>query len=476
MKKAEDVKKKLVYERKNFWVETTKNEKKIAMRYSDGYKKFLTKCKTERETIDYIVHEIKEHSFVDMNTKESTKSRFVYKVFKGKALAVAILGKAALNKGINIIGSHIDAPRVDLKQNPLYEDSGLQLGLLRTHYYGGIKKYQWMSTPLALHGVVVKNDGSIVKIVIGEDEDDPVFVMPDLLPHLARKEQMDKTMAEGINASHMNVLFNSLPFVEDKEENVKEAIKLQALLMLHEKYGITEEDFLSAELQLVPAGAARDAGIDKSMVVSYGQDDRICAYTSLQALYDVKDIDGTKTCVLFFFDKEEVGSDSIGGATSVFFEDFICDLLKLKGEDCSSMNLRKTLINSNVLSADVNAAVNPNFPSVHEVQNAVLMGYGVGICKYTGSGGKYSSNDAPSEFMSKLINIFNEEKVSWQVGSLGKVDEGGGGTIAKYLAKYGCNVIDVGPGLISMHSLYEVASKADIYSSYKAYKAFMVRA
>jgi len=476
MKKAEDFKKKLVYERKSFWMETTKNEKKIALRYADGYKKFLTQCKTEREAIDYIVTEIKEKSFVDINTKESAKSRFVYKIFKGKALAVAILGKAPLNKGINIVGSHIDSPRVDLKQNPLYEDTGLQLGLLHTHYYGGIKKYQWMSTPLALHGVVVKHDGSILKISIGEDEEDPVFIMPDLLPHLARKEQMDKKMSEGITASHMNVIFSSLPFTEDKEETVKEAVKLQALCMLNEKYGITEHDFLSAELQLVPAGAARDSGIDKSMIAGYGQDDRICAYTSLMALYDIKDIDISKTCILYFFDKEEVGSDSVGGATSVFFEDFICDLLKLKGEDCSSMNLRKTLINSNVLSADVNAAVNPNFPSVHEVQNAVMMGYGVGICKYTGSGGKSSSNDATSEFMAKIISIFNEEKVSWQVGSLGKVDEGGGGTIAKYLAKYGCNVIDVGPGLMGMHSLWEISSKADIYSSYKAYKAFMQRA
>jgi len=475
MKKAEDVKKKLVYERKNYWQETTKNEKKIALKFADGYKKFLTKCKTERETIEYIVDDIKDKSFVEISEKDAAKSKLVYKVFKGKAIAVAILGKAPLNKGINIIGSHIDSPRVDLKQNPLYEDANLKLGIMRTHYYGGIKKYQWMSTPLALHGVVVKQDGTVVKITIGESEEEPIFIMPDLLPHLARKEQNDKKMTEGVEAKHMNVIFNSIPFIEEKEV-IKDAIKLQALTILDEKYDIKEEDLLSAELQLVPAGHARDAGLDKSMVCAYGQDDRICAYTSLQALYDVKELEKNKTCILYFFDKEEVGSDSVGGATSVFFEDFICDLLKLKGEETSSVNLRKTLINSCVLSADVNAAVNPNFPSVHEMQNAILMGYGVGLCKYTGSGGKSSSNDANSEFMAKIISIFNEEKVAWQVGSLGKVDEGGGGTIAKYLAKYGCDVIDIGPGLMGMHSLYELSSKADIYSSYKAYKAFLVLA
>jgi aspartyl aminopeptidase len=390
---------------------------------------------------------------------------------------MAIIGKSALNKGINIIASHIDSPRVDLKQNPLYEDSSLKLGIMRTHYYGGIKKYQWMSTPLALHGTVIKNDGSKVNINIGEDENDPVFIMPDLLPHLARKEQMGKTMAEGVAAGNMNVIFNSIPFFEDKEkEAVADGVKLQALTLLYEKYGMTEEDFLSAELQLVPAGAARDTGIDKSMIAAYGQDDRICVYTSLQALFDVKEMDINKTNILFFFDKEEVGSDSVGGANSIFFIDFIGDLLKHKNEDTSSHNLRKTLINSNVLSADVNAAINPNYPSVHEAQNAVLMGHGVGLCKYTGSGGKGSTNDANGEFMAKVLKIFNDEKVNWQVGSLGKVDEGGGGTIAKFLAQHGCDVIDVGPGLMGMHSLYELSSKADIYSSYKAYKAFLVKA
>ena len=473
MKKAEVLKKKLVYNRQLFWQNAPKSEQKIAIKFSDNYKKYLSTCKTEREAIEHTVKELRSKGFVDIDKKESKKSKLVYRVFKNKALAIAVLGTDALSQGINIVGAHIDSPRVDLKQNPLYEDGTLKLGILRTHYYGGIKKYQWMSTPLALHGVVVKADGTTVNICIGESPSDPVFIMPDLLPHLARKEQMSKPMNEAVSAGHMNVIFNTIPFAD---EDVKDAVKLQALYMLFQKYNITEEDLLSAELQLVPAGPARDTGIDKSMVAGYGQDDRICAYTAVSALLDVKDKNTAKNSVIFLFDKEEVGSDSVGGATSVFFEDFIADLLKHKNEDSSSIALRKTLINSNVLSADVNAAINPNFPSVHEVQNAVIMGYGVGICKYTGSGGKGGSNDATSEYMAKLINIFNEEKVSWQVGSLGKVDEGGGGTIAKFLALHGCNVIDIGPGLLGMHSLHEIASKADIYSTYKAYKAFFVKA
>ena len=474
MKKAEDFKKKLVYSRKNFWIDTTKNEQKLALKFAENYKKFLTHCKTERESIAHIVAELKNKTFVDIDEPGVKPTRFVYRVFKNKALAVAIIGKEPIRKGINIIASHIDSPRVDLKQSPLHEDSETKLGIMKTHYYGGIKKYQWMSTPLALHGVVVKNDGTRVNICIGETDNEPVFIMPDLLPHLAKNEQATKTMPEFIKAGNMNVVFNTIPFTEEKED-IKDAVKLQALNLLFDKYGITEEDLLSAELQLVPAGKARDSGLDKSMIAGYGQDDRVCVYTSLQAILDVKDIDIQKTSISFFFDKEEVGSDSVGGATSVFFKDFIADLLRIKQEEYNAYNLRKALINSNVISADVNAAINPNFPSVHEPQNAVHFGYGVGICKYTGSGGKGGSNDATSEFMAKIVKILNEEKVNWQTGSLGKVDEGGGGTVAKFLAKHGCDVIDIGPGLMGMHSLFELSSKADVYSTYKAYKAFFVK-
>jgi len=475
MKKAEDVKKKLTYSRKNFWLDTTKNEQKLALKFAESYKKFLSESKTERESIEHMVAELRSKSFVNIDDLTTKPSRYVYRIFKNKALAVAIIGKEPLKKGINIIASHIDSPRVDLKQSPLHEDNETKLGIMKTHYYGGIKKYQWMSTPLSLHGIVIKTNGEKVKINIGEHESDPVFIMPDLLPHLSKNEQATKTMPEIIKAGQMNVIFNSIPFSEEKEE-IKDAVKLQALALLYEKYKITEEDLLSAELQLVPAGKARDAGMDKSMIAAYGQDDRICVYTSFQALLDVKEIGVNKTSVAFFFDKEEVGSDSVGGATSVFFEDFIADLLKHSKDDFSAYNLRKTLINSNVISADVNAAINPNFPSVHESQNAVHFGYGVGICKYTGAGGKSASNDATSEFMAKIIYILNDEKVNWQTGNLGKVDEGGGGTVAKFLAKHGCNVIDMGPGLMGMHSLYELASKADLYSTYKAYKAFYVGA
>ena len=475
MKKAEDVKKKLAYCRKNFWLDTTKNEQKTALKFSEGYKRYLSMCKTEREAIEFTIEELRSKSFVSVEEAATKPSKLVYRVFKNKALAIAVIGKAPISKGVNIIGSHLDSPRVDLKQNPLYEDSETKLGIMRTHYYGGIKKYQWMSTPLALHGVVIKQNGERVKVNIGENELDPVFVMPDLLPHLAQKEQMTKTATEFITAGQMNVMFNSIPFTDEKTDEIKEAVKLQALAMLHEKYGILEADLLSAELQLVPAGKARDGGMDRSFVIGYGQDDRICAYTSIQAIIDVKDLDVNKTSVIFLFDKEEVGSDSVGGATGIFFEDFIADLLKLKHEDISGNNLRKTLINSAVISADVNAGINPNYPAVHEAQNAVHLGYGVGICKYTGARGKGGSNDATSEFMARITRIFEDEKVNWQVGSLGKVDEGGGGTIAKFLAMHGCDVIDVGPGLLGMHSLYEMASKADVYSTYKAYKAFFVK-
>ncbi len=476
MKKSDELRKKIGYERKNFWTDTTKNEQKTALKFAENYKKFLSTAKTEREVVDYTLEELKSKNFINIDVPQKNhNNKRVFKIFKNKAMAIAIIGKKPISEGINIVASHIDAPRVDLKQNPLEEDKLTKLAMLKTHYYGGIKKYQWMSTPLALHGVVIKTNGEKVNISIGENENDPVLVMPDLLIHLSRKEQMGKTLTDAITASHMNVIFGSMPFYEDKEE-VKEAVKLNALHLIYEKYDVKEEDFLSAELYLVPAGKARDLGIDKSMVIGYGQDDRICAYTSLQALLDVMEMENDKTSVIYFFDKEEIGSDGATGANSIFFLDFIGDLLKYNAEDTGSYNVRKTLIKSSVLSADVNAAINPNFPNVHEPNNAVHLGHGVGIAKFTGSGGKGGSNDATSEFVAKVMKIFNDEKVNWQIGELGKVDEGGGGTIAKYLAFYGCDVVDCGPGLLSMHSLYEVCSKADLYSTYKAYKAFLLKA
>jgi aspartyl aminopeptidase len=428
----------------------------------------LSTCKTVRETITYFTKILSQKKFTNLDENDA-KGKKVFRIARNKNAAMAIIGKQPVSTGVNLVVSHIDAPRVDLKQNPLYEDNTTNLGIMRTHYYGGIKKYQWMSTPLSLHGVVITKEGETVNISIGENEDDPVFVMPDLLPHLARKVQYSKKIGEAVDASKMNLIFSSMPYIDD-DEDIKEAVKLQTLVLLNEKYDITEADFLSAELEIVPAGKSRDAGLDKSMVLGYGQDDRSCAYTSAEALFEVEHPE--KTAIVYLADKEEIGSEGNTGAKSIFILDFISDLLKHNQEDFSSANLRKTLIKSQILSADVNAAINPNYPSVHEKENAVHLGQGVSITKFTGSGGKSGSNDANAEFNHKIMRIFNEENVNWQIGSLGKVDEGGGGTIAKFMAQHGAEVIDCGPGVLGMHSLYELTSKADIYSAYKGYKAF----
>jgi len=471
MKKTDELRKKLSYSRKNFWNEASAKEQKVALNFSDGYKDFLDECKTERESIDYYVNELAKQGYKEI--EKAKKAKKVFRISRNKNAGIAIIGKKPISEGVNLIVSHIDAPRVDLKQNPLHQDDSTTLGMMKTHYYGGIKKYQWMSTPLALHGTFIKKDGQTVKITIGEDEKDPVFVMPDLLPHLARKVQYTKKIGEAIDAGKMNLVFNSIPYPKDKE--TKDSVKLNALILLNEKYDIIEEDFLSAEIEIVPAGKARDAGIDRSLVLGYGQDDRICAYTSACALFDAKE-KLEKTAIVYLADKEEIGSDGNTGAKSIFIIDFIADLLKHNGEAFDSSTLRKTLINSQVLSADVNAGINPNFPSVHEKENAVHIGFGVSVTKFTGSGGKGGSNDANAEFNSKIIDIYNKENVCWQTGALGKVDEGGGGTIAKFMAEHGSEVIDCGPGVLGMHSLYELTSKADIYSSYKAYKAFFENA
>ncbi len=470
MSNAKELSEKLGYQRKNFW-ESNPEEHDVAFTFAEGYKNFLNSAKTERETIDYYQQVLEKKGFINIDRENSGNK--VYRLARHKNAAIALIGKKPVSEGVNLIVAHIDAPRVDLKQNPLYEDKTTQLGMMRTHYYGGIKKFQWVSTPLSLHGTFVKNNGEKIHLSIGEKEDDPVFVMPDLLPHLARKEQYTKKIGEAINAGKMNIVFNSIPFPQDNDK-VKEAVKLNALAILNEKYDILEENFLSAELEIVPAGKARDAGIDKSMVLGYGQDDRVCAYTSAQAIFDAKN--NERTAVVYLADKEEIGSEGNTGARSVFIIDFIADLLEFNKEKADSKTLRKTLLKSQILSADVNAAINPNYPSVHEKENAVHLGFGVSVTKFTGSGGKSGSNDANAEFNAKIVNIFNSEKVNWQIGALGKVDEGGGGTIAKFMAEHGAEVIDCGPGLLGMHALYELSSKADIYSSYRAYKAFFEKA
>jgi aspartyl aminopeptidase len=460
----------LVYERKNFWKTADRILVDSAMSFAEGYKEFLNKSKTERETVKFAVDVLIDNKFKPFDGKKGQKK--VYQVFRNKTMAFAIIGSEPVSKGVNMVAAHIDAPRVDLKQNPLYEDGNTSMAVMRTHYYGGIKKYQWVSTPLALHGFVVKTDGSTVDVKIGSDPADPVFVIPDLLPHLARKEQYTKNLADAVDASKMNLVFSSMIDLETED---KDAAKLYALKLLHDKYGIGEADFISAELELVPAASARDCGLDRSMVVGYGMDDRICAYTGMMALLDAA-AKSKKTMVVYFADKEEVGSNGNTGAHSIFIQDFIANLLKANGEDNGSDNLRKTIINSQILSGDVTAAMDPNYPGVHEKQNAALFGYGVGISKFTGSGGKGGCNDANAEFVAKVIRTFNKDQVSWQMVELGKVDEGGGGTIAGILANMGAEVLDCGTALMGMHSLYEMCSKADLYETYRAYKAFLQEA
>ncbi|MCD4817897.1 MAG: aminopeptidase [Candidatus Cloacimonetes bacterium] len=472
MKKIEELIKKLTYDRRNFWEKADSKEIKKSFEFAEDYKEFLSICKTERETIDYYENILGKKGFKDIDKQESSTK--LYRTSHNKNAAIAYIGKKPVADGVNLIVAHVDTPRVDIKQNPLYEDGTTKLGILKTHYYGGVKKYQWMSTPLAIHGIFINEKGEVIKLTIGEDENDPVFIMPDLLPHLARKEQYTKKIGEAISAANMKVVFNCMPYIEE-DEKIKEAVKLNALYFLNQKYGFIEEDFLSAELQLVPAGKARDAGLDRSMILGYGQDDRVCTYTAAEAIFDLIDNDFERTAIVYLADKEETGSDGNTGAKSIFIIDFIADLLKANGESNDSNTLRKTLMKSQILSADVNAAINPNYPTVHEKQNAVHLGYGVSVTKYTGAGGKGGTNDANAEFSAKIKTIFNDENVFWQTGALGKVDEGGGGTIAKFMAEHGAEVIDCGPGVLGMHSLYELTSKADVYSSYKAYKTFFLK-
>lgn len=466
--KSKQKKSPLLYERRNFWQKAEPELQTEAYAFAEDFKDFLNKAKTERETVRYTVELLRKHNFKPLDGKP--KSKKVYQVFRNKTMAFAVIGSRPVSQGFNMVAAHIDSPRVDLKQNPLYEDGNTNLAVMHTHYYGGIKKYQWVSTPLALHGFIVKADGTTLDISIGEKPDDPVFVIPDLLPHLARKEQMSKTLSDAIEASKMNLVFSGRLEFNTEE---KEAAKLYALKLLHEQYGITEQDFISAELELVPAAKVRDAGLDKSMLVGYGMDDRICGYSGIRAILSAMQKPTKRTMIVYLTDKEEIGSTGNTGANSAFLEDFISNLLAANGEDNSSVNLRKTFINSRILSGDVTAAVDPNYPNVHERQNAVLMNYGVGLSKFTGSGGKYGSNDANAEFTALVIRQFRQAGVFWQMGELGKVDEGGGGTIAYILARLGAEVIDCGTGLMGMHSLYELCSKADLYETFRAYRAML---
>jgi aspartyl aminopeptidase len=444
-----------------------KDQKTALFQFNDGYKQFLDQSKTEREATRQIVKAAKAKGFVDIDTLASKKTpgKKVYKVFQDRCVALAVLGKQSLVKGANIIASHLDSPRLDLKQNPVYEDLGM--GFLKTHYYGGIRKYHWLAVPLALHGTIITSKNKTIDINIGENLDDPVFTVTDLLPHLAGKLQADKKLSNAFEGEKLNLIAGSIPLGSDKE---KDRFKLGVLNLLYEKYKICEEDFVSAEIEAVPAEKARDIGFDRSMIGSYGQDDKICAYTSLEAILNTPS--ANSTAIALFFDKEEIGSEGSSGAKSNFLEDFMSDLLFISGQDTDNRSLRKALINSSCLSADVNAAMDPDFKEVHESMNAAKLGFGICMTKFTGVGGKSGSSDASAEFVGKIRQIFNKNKIVWQTGELGKIDQGGGGTVAKFLAKFGMNVLDCGPAILSMHSPFEISSKADVYMTYLGYKAF----
>ncbi len=437
------------------------------MSFGKDYIDFMSLSKTERETVDNSIEIAEKAGFKDLNTVSELKAGDkVYFNNRGKSLFLFVVGKEDLAKGLNILGAHVDSPRLDLKQHPLYEDSGLVL--LDTHYYGGIKKYQWVAQPLALHGVVCKKDGSLVKVVIGENDDDPVVGVSDLLIHLAA-DQMKKTGSNVVEGEDLNVLFGSIPATTEEDE--KELVKKNILNLLKEKYDIEEDDFISAEIEVVPAGKARDYGFDRSMVMAYGQDDNVCAYTSLRAIVEEENPERTSCCILS--DKEEVGSQGNTGMHSSAFENTLAELMDKCGQ-YSELNIRRCLRNSMMLSSDVSAAHDPNYPSVSSPnQNNAEFGKGIVFNKYTGSRGKGGSNDANPEFIAKIRKVLDDNGVNYQTSELGKVDQGGGGTIAYILANKDVEVIDAGVAVQNMHACYEVTSKVDIYEAYLAYKAFL---
>lgn len=466
-------------EKNNLWKDYSQKDLKELNSLCESYKDFLSKAKTERLCVSESIKEAEKAGFKDLEKliksgKKLKSGDKFYAQHMKKTLLLGIIGKDPLTAGSNILGAHIDSPRLDLKQNPLYEKS--EFAYLDTHYYGGIKKYQWVTIPLALYGVIVKKDGTIIDVAIGDGKDDPVFCVTDLLIHLAAK-QLGKTASLVVEGEALDVLIGSQPIgkessksKKDEKKEKKEAVKANILKILKDKYDVEEDDFLSAEIEVVPAGAARDLGFDRSMIIGYGHDDRVCAYTSLKAILDCKAPKRTALCILS--DKEEIGSVGATGMESRFFEDTMAEVMALTGE-LSDLNLRRALRNSCVLSSDVSAGFDPLYESSFEKKNAAYFGHGIVFNKYTGSRGKSSSNDANAEYMGKLRKVMEDGKVGFQTAELGKVDEGGGGTIAYILANYGMNVIDSGVAVLSMHSPWEVASKADIYEAYKAYTTFL---
>ena len=455
-------------ETKSAWEKYTAKQLKEVEKLSTDYKQFISECKTERECVDYIVERVEKEGYVELNQLIASGKKLqagdkVYAVNMEKAVILFRIGEKPLEEGMNILGAHIDSPRIDVKQNPLYEEG--DFAYLDTHYYGGIKKYQWVTIPLAIHGVVVKKDGMTVIINIGEEEDDPVFFVSDLLIHLA-SEQMDKKANKVIEGEMLDIIIGNKPLKGEEKNKVQAGI----LKILKEEYDIDEEDFLSAELEIVPAGKARDAGFDRSMVLGYGQDDRVCAFSSYVAMLETGNCARTSCCILV--DKEEIGSVGATGMQSRFFENCVAEVMELCG-DYSELKLRRALTNSRMLSSDVSSAYDPNFESSFEKKNVAYLGHGMVFNKFTGSRGKSGSNDANAEYMAKIRKIMDDAKVTYQTAELGKVDLGGGGTIAYILSLYGMEVIDCGVPVLSMHAPHEATSKADLYEAKCGYAAFL---
>ena len=461
---GEELKKKLFMDKENGWNQIDETEKGQIFELSEKYMKFLNKAKIEREFVREARKLAEENGYRDIiEFQELKPGDKIYFVNRDKSMYLAIIGNRSIEEGMHIIGSHIDSPRLDLKPNPIYEDTGF--AYFKTHYYGGIKKYQWTTIPLSIHGTIVKSNGEKINIIIGEDENDPIFTITDLLPHLAQ-EQMEKKLKDGINGESLNLLIGSIPYSDEK---VSEKIKLNILNILNQKYGITEKDFVSTEIELVPAFKARTLGFDGSMVAAYGQDDKVCAYTSLAAMMNLQNVENTAVCILS--DKEEIGSMGNTGMESHMFDFFISEILNKLGINRPNL-LDKVFCFSKMLSSDVDAAYDPMYARVSDKNNAGFMGMGINLNKYTGARGKSGASDANAEFVAWVRNVLERNNIKYQISELGKVDIGGGGTIAYILANKGVDVIDCGVPILSMHAPYEVSSKYDIYSAYKTYKAF----
>lgn len=465
MSKKNDLQEKLCYKNENAFSKQTDKQKAEIFEFCEDYRRFITAAKTEREFCESAVRELEKAGFVSLESKKLLKAGDkVYTVNRGKGVMAVVIGREDITDGVNIVGAHIDSPRLDLKPNPLYEDGGM--ALFKTHYYGGIKKYQWTAMPLAIHGVAALADGTQIKIVVGEDEKDPVFCVSDLLPHLA-VAQMSKKLSEAISGENLNVLVGNIGC---DDPDIKEGVKFAVLKLLNEKYDIVEEDLLSSEIEVVPAFGARDIGFDRSVIGGYGQDDRVCAYTALRAVMEMKEPEHTSVCLLV--DKEEVGSMGATGMQSRHFENVMAKICSMCKSDYNDITLRETLSNSTCLSADVGTAFDPNYPDVSEKKNCAIFGGGLVLTKYTGSRGKGGASDACAELVAKIRRIFNDNDVKWQMGELGKVDCGGGGTIAQFVANLDIDVIDAGVPLLSMHSPFELSNKLDVFMAYKGYREF----